>query len=215
MKLAIQFSMAMCMLVAGLSGAEGPPKFKTEILTDAVRFVQGFSEDKQACTMIFDNFIIATEIGKGSSPSVVDKSFTYVTQPESDKEVQVVQHVRGFVSTQGNASASLVIHAGGKTTVVDLSKAIKAAKTPDKPAHESLREKVKKSATDAGFTVDGRPEKSDNFFVEIKSRVPAGKPLQTTCQLLVDRLPGEDGSGSVLQIDTIDFEVFPAPPGKK
>ena len=60
-----------------------------------------------------------------------------------------------------------------------------------------------------GFTVDGRPKTSDDFFVEVRRSVATGKALQTTVSLLVDRLPGDDGSGAVLYVDSIDFEVVP------
>jgi hypothetical protein len=55
---------------------------------------------------------------------------------------------------------------------------------------------------------------SEDYVVEIRSRVPAGQPLQTTVLLLVDRLPGDDGSGALLTVDAIDFEVFPVAPAK-
>ena len=200
----------LALLLVSQSLRAADPAFKTVIHPDAIRFVQVFSDDKKACTMMFDNFVTGTEVGKGSLPSVQTKSFTYVTHPESDKDVEITQHIRGFVSTQGSGSASLVIHAAGSTTLVDLSKAIAAAKSGDKPAHEALRKSAKQKATDGGLTVGGRPAKSDEFIVQVKRTLGPGKPMQTTIGILVDRLPGDDGSGATLHIDTIDFEVFPA-----
>lgn len=138
---------ALVVLATRLAIAEDAPKFKTVILPDAIRFVQAFSEDKQAGTMIFDNFVVGTEIGRGTLPSVATKKLTYVLHPESAKEVCVTQDIRGFVSTQASGSATLIVHAGGKTTVVDLKKATSDAKATSRKAKSELRQLAQKVAS--------------------------------------------------------------------
>lgn len=44
----------------------------------------------------------------------------------------------------------------------------------------------------------------------MKTTVAAMKLLQTTIGVLVDRLPGDDGSAATVYIDAVDFEVFEA-----
>jgi len=187
--------------------AEESPKFKTVILPDAIRFVQNISEDKQVGTMIFDNFLLGTGTGKVILPSSDVKRFSYVLQPESTNEAVVTQHFRGFVAVQGTASAALLIQSGGNSTLVDLSAAIKSAKTGGKSPQDDLHQQARKTAAEQGFTVSGRPEKANDYFVEVKTKVAAGKPLQTTILLLVDRLKEDDGSGAVLFVDSVDFRV--------
>ena len=53
-------------------------------------------------------------------------------------------------------------------------------------------------------------ERFDDFYVRIHRTVPAGTKLQSTIHLLVDRLDGNDDSGAMLVIDSIDFGVTSA-----
>ncbi|HND54587.1 MAG TPA: hypothetical protein PLV92_19380, partial [Pirellulaceae bacterium] len=132
-----------------------PPKFKTVVLPDAIRFVQAFSEDRQAGTLIFDNFVAGTAAGRGSLPGAELKKFTYVLQPDADKTARVRQVIRGYVSTVGSGSAALVVHSGGTTTLVDLAKAIKAAKSSkNAPAKsvEATRAQARAAAATLGFS---------------------------------------------------------------
>lgn len=205
----------VCGFCVSVARAEDGPTFEHVIPTDSVQFVKVFSTDSQTGAMLFDNLLIDTEIGRATVPSVGTKKFVYVLQPKHDKEVSVTQMIRGFVSTQGSGSAALIVHAGGITTTVDLSKAIEAAKNGGKRVNEELWKQAQTLAKEQGFTDDPRPDKSDDFLVEIKSHVPAGQPLQTTILLLVDRLPGEDGSGALLVIDSIDFVVSAVHPAKR
>ena len=207
MMLRIGFSVVLFMmtLVTRLS-AEDAPTFKTVIIPDSIRFVQAFSQDKQVGTMIFDNFGVGTEIGRGRLPSVETIKFTYVLTPVSKSEVSVTQQIRGFVSTQGSGSASLVIHSAGETTLVDLSKAIAAAGRGEKSLTQTHKE-AKILFDDSGLTVSGRPTESKDFLVEFHRKVGAGIPLQTTVGVLVDRLPGDDGSSAMMQVDSVDFHV--------
>ncbi|MEQ1905799.1 MAG: hypothetical protein ABL888_16545 [Pirellulaceae bacterium] len=204
--------LGLCLAGAASISAQEAPKFKGGILPDAIRFVSNISPDKQVGTMIFDNFILSTDdLGAGSdrNPNAKLKKLTYVLQPESDGNVCVVQYVRGFVATEGSGSASLIIHAAGKTTSVDLDEAIKTAKNPPKGRAGDIRAQAKKQATEQGFTVDSRPSKSDDFMVEIKSHIPVGQPIQTTLLILVDRVPGEKDAGALIHIDSVDFNVLP------
>lgn len=62
-----------------------------------------------------------------------------------------------------------------------------------------------------GIQQVGKPQGSDTFFHRIETTVAPGKPLQITLILLVERLPGEDGSGALLMMDSIDCEIHDAP----
>lgn len=203
--------LASVMLLVAAQGAraQNAPKFKTVIMPDAVRFVDVFSEDKQVCSMLFDNLILGTGAGIAALPNAEIKKFTYAVRPETEGEACVVQHIRGYVSTQGKASAMMVVHAGGKTTLIDFAKAIQADKENTISAdRKQLREKAKTLAKSQGLTVDGRPKKSDNFFVEIKTHVSPGEQLQTSLVLLVDRPPTAE-SGAAIHVDSVDFGIYP------
>ncbi|HTN76154.1 MAG TPA: hypothetical protein VL096_12945, partial [Pirellulaceae bacterium] len=126
-------------LVPTLALAQGEAKFKPVVLPDSIRFVQAFSPDHQAGTMLFDNYVLATELGKGTMPDAKVKSFTYCLQPEVTKEMAVKHVVRGYASTQGKASAAMIVHAGGQTHLVDLkapSRTAKNVKAADSPHHK-------------------------------------------------------------------------------
>ena len=199
-------------LLVGLTGSAtaADPTLKKVIPTDAVVFARAFSEDSKVCTLIFDNLLIDTDIGKGGLPSVETKNFTYVFTPESDGEVCVVQIIRGFVSTQNTGSAALQIHSNGQTTAVDFDKAIATAKKGLTIRDPDLLKKAKGMAADQGFKGKPKRDKFDDFQIKFERHVAKGVPLQTTLSLLVDRLPAEDGnSGAALYVDTIDVEVLP------
>lgn len=198
------------------SVADDAPKFKNVILPDAVHYAQLFSADSRVGTMIFDNFVVATESGKASLPSVATKKFTYVLFPDSTTDVCVRTLIRGFVSTNGSGSASLLIHAGGKSHLIDLPKAIAEAKAGTQTPKGEHHQRALKAARDQGMKVGRAPQQlGDDFLHVLCIRVPVGKPLQVTCNLLVDRLTGDDNSGALLTIDSIDFEATPADAGKK
>jgi len=117
----------LLLATSGAARAEDAPTLKRGISSDAVQFETAYSPDSQAVTMTFSNLLIHTETGRGTLPIDRTKKFIYVLEPESSKEVYITQDFRGFVSTSGSGSASLVIHSGGTTTVVDLQKAIEEA----------------------------------------------------------------------------------------
>jgi hypothetical protein len=193
--------------------AQEPPKFKPVILPSVIRFVQAFSQDRQACTMLFDNFTLATEAGRGSLPSAKTKHFTYVLQPEVTSAASVRHDIRGFFWRQGGANATLVVHAGGETTVVDLDKAAQDGKIKPNAAGSSSRDEASKLAKQLGLEGTKRPDRSSDFFASVETKVSPGKPLEISLLLLVDRPTSED-AGSLLIIDSIDFEIRPAAASK-
>lgn len=201
------------LLVSTLSAAE--PTLKKVIPTDSVQFARAFSEDGQVCTLMFDNLVIDTEIGRGTPPSVRSKQFSYVFTPESDGEVCIVQTIRGFVSTQGASSASLLIHSGGEATNVDFDKAIATAKKGGVTRDAELTKKAKSAAEAQGFVAKPKKDKSDDFQITIERHVAKGAALQTTLNLLVERATGDDSPGAVIFIDTIDVSVLPVVKKKK
>jgi len=174
--------------------------------TDSVAFVKAYSPDGQAGTFLFENLWIDTEIGNGGLPSAVTKRFVYVHQFKGTEAVRLTQTIRGFVHTQGSGSASLLIHSGGESTLVDLKAAIQTAgaSTTVRPASF---EAAKTLAGGQHFQVKSPVDGSQNFQVSFDRNVAVGKPLQTTLVMLVDRLPSTDekGDGALLVVDSIDF----------
>lgn len=183
------------------------PKFKKSIPTDAIRFVAATSEDGQASTMIFDNFLIETGLGNPSVPDVVTRTFTYVREIENAEDCLVEQDFRGFVAREGNASAAMIVHSGSQTTVVDLVMAIEDAKNCAVSKDFPTRKKAQKAAAEEGLNDSERVGEFDDFFVRISTLVPSGQSLQTTIVLLVDRVGEADESTASLTIDSIDSEV--------
>lgn len=195
------------LLACSVQAAE--PTLKKVIPTDSVQFARAFSTDLQVCTLIFDNLLIDTEIGKGTAPSVRSKQFSYVFTPESDGEVCIVQTIRGFVSTQGASSASLLIHSGGEATNVDFDKAIATAKKGTVTRDAELVKKAKALADEQGFVAKPKKDKSDDFQITIERHVAKGATLQTTLNLLVERATGDDSPAAAIFIDSIDVSVLP------
>jgi hypothetical protein len=193
-------------LIPVLAQGQEDVKFKPVVLPDAIRFVTAFSQDSQAATMIFDNFTVSTRADKGELPDTTIKSFTFCLQPEIAKKAVVEYTVRGYSSTQGTASATAIIHAAGKTTVVKLGSEAKKNKT-SKKEDGALNEQARKLAKDQGFALDEPPSTSDDYQATFNTDAMPGKPLQITIILLVDRLPGDESGGALLTVDTIDFEI--------
>jgi hypothetical protein len=204
------FALVCC----GFARSQEGPKLKPVILPDAIHYVQHFTDDRLVGTMIFDNFVTDTEIGRGSLPSVASKKLTYALQTESTGDATVKQIFRGFIATQGTGSAALVVHAGGKSTLVDWDKAIADAKATPRKADSKEWKAAVKRAQDEGFTVGQRPERADDFLLVIDTPVAAGKPLQTHIFMLVDRLVGNDDGAAHLSVDSIDFVISAAETGK-
>ena len=204
------FALFCCGFVYSQDG----PKLKPVILPDSIRFVQHFTDDRLVGTMIFDNFVTDTEIGRGSLPSVASKKLTYALQTESTGDATVKQIFRGFIATQGSGSAALVVHAGGKSTLVDWDKAIADAKATPRKADSKEWKAAVQRAQEEGLTVGDRPERADDFLLVIDTPVAAGKPLQTHIFMLVDRLVGNDDGAAHVSVDSIDFVISPDKSGR-
>ena len=206
----------MIMLISHAFADEADkPKFGKAFYPDSIRFVSNTSEDREAATMIFDNFVLATSGGKGDVLESRTKSFSVANKIESKDAVSVVLDVRGFVSTQEGGSVAIIVQAGGETTLVDLGKAIAAAKSKPRDAEDKLYLAAMESSKEAAFTVSSRPKESDDYFVRIPAKLVKGQPLQATVLLMVDRLP-ESGSEALVTVDSIDisFKAEPAPKKK-
>lgn len=199
--------------LAAEDASEGP-KFKRGVPTDAIRFVAADSEDGRASTMIFDNFQVATDASRTVAPDISTRTFTFVRKIDSTSDSCVELDFRGFVSRSGVASASMIVHTGGKTTVVDLKKAIQTAKENTIDLSCPVRKKAQEAADESGF--DDAEGEADDFAVFIAARVPKGQTLQTTVILLVERTKeGDEESGATLVVDSIDCEVEAAPGKEK
>lgn len=189
------------------------PKLGDVFFPDAIRFVTAVSQDQEACTMLFDNFVLSSSDGKGSLLEARTKSFSVSNKLEAKDAVSATIDVRGFVSLQEGGSAAVIVHAGGETTLVDLSKAIAAATSKANDPESELLVKAKELAKSAGFTVDARPKESNDFQARVTAKFAKGQPLQATVILLVDRLPAAD-SEALITVDSVDIEVKGAPVDK-
>lgn len=200
--------LAVAASVTGSSVAQADeaaaPKFGKAYPSDAIRFVTATSEDREATTMIFDNFVLSTETGRGQIIEAKTRTFTFGNAIEAKSDVAVTLDIRGFVSTVAGGSAALVIMAGGETTAVDLQKATEANKAADES--NPVRKSASDKATTAGFTLSAQPKGSDSFFARVPVKVAEGQPLQVTVVLIVDRQPTAD-SQALLTIDSIDLGI--------
>lgn len=186
------------------------PRFAKPIYPDAVDFSSDTSPDGEARTIVFSNFVLETNMGRLTQPDVRVKTFTYVMGVESDTDTCVHQTIQGFLGRFGTSSASLIVHAGGKTTVVDLKQAIADNNKTVVNRDDSRRKQAAAAAEGAN---QSKPDgESDAYIVSLSTNVPKGQPLQTTIILLVDRVTGgEDPSPSaLLTVSTIDCTVEPA-----
>lgn len=186
------------------------PKFTKTIPTDAVRFVVSTSPDDQARTMMFDNFLITTDSGKPVEPDVRMKTFSFEFGVESESDACVHLYFQGFVARQGSSSTAMIVHAGGKTTVVDLKQSIAEANKDVVTRNEPTRAQAKAAAADEGFD-DSKPDgEFDDFLAHVSTLAPKGESsLLVTVILLVDRVKGAAIPEAYLSIDTIDAEVLP------
>lgn len=180
------------------------PKFGKTYPSDAIRFVTATSEDRAVTTMLFDNFVLATETGRGQVVEAKTRTLTFGNVIEAKSDVSVNLDLRGFVSTVANGSAALIVMAGGETTAVDLQKAIESKKAIEEA--DPVRKSAAERATAAGFTVSAQPKGSDDFYARVPVRVAEGQPLQVTVVLIVDRQPTAD-SQALITIDSIDLAV--------
>lgn len=204
----------VCLALLALAGTARPDdkpaapgtKFKgTAEIPKAVQIATGFSEDKQAVSVLFRNNQAAVGTGRGS---LVATRVTTVSLPfdTSDKEVKLTQDVRGFVSVQGKARAVLIVQAAGKTTVVDLKAAeVKDKEEPPAGAIKQAKDSAKTAAKD--FPAPNKGNKAYDFHARIDGTVAAKASYQVTFVLLVERDSDADGAGAVLTIDSFDVEL--------
>lgn len=196
-------------LMAGLSADEtAPPKFGKSYPSDAIRYVTATSEDKQVTTLVFENFVLSTDSGRGEVVEAKTRSLTFGNVIDAKADAIVTLDLRGYVSTVAGGSAALVVMSGGETTLVDLQKAIESNAAKEKEV--SSRKSAAEKAEAAGLAVTARPKNSELFFARVPVQVPKGQSLQVTCVLIVDRQQGAD-SHSMITIDSIDMALKAAP----
>jgi hypothetical protein len=163
-------------------------------LLDNIGMSTTISPDGQAVTVLFDNLIVETSIVK-RQPLVATRTETLrIPIKNSQDDVTVIHDVRGFLSAD-KARAALVIQACGKTTVVDLPKAVEDAE--DHPA------KRKRKAPESMST-------ADDFFVRIEGSLPAGAADHVTFFLLTEKDQDDPSQGAALFVDSVDVSINPA-----
>lgn len=187
-------------------------KFKgTADLPDAVQIATGFSEDKQAVTVLFRNLYAVVGGPKGS---LVNTRTATVTLPidNKEKEIRASFDVRGFVSVHGKARAALIVQAAGKTTVIDLKK--DRTKEPEKgEAVKQAKERAKAQLKDT--PTPDKPAQAYDFSHRIEGTIPAGGNCQVTFFLLTERDAEADEMSSYLAVDSLDVETAKPTPAKK
>src|SRR3954451_2158030 len=187
----------------GSSATPGVPQFTgLADLPGVVDIVGAFSPDKQVCTVIFRNL----DASFAREGRLVETRIVTVSLPlqKTDKETRVTQDVRGFVFTQGNARAVLIIRAAGKTTVVDPPQScLKGSDIPEpqgpvKEVRARAQEKVKM------IPAPNKSDEGDDFNFRVNGIIPAGAGYSVPFVLLVERDTEADGNDAFLTIDSLD-----------
>jgi hypothetical protein len=151
--------------------------------------------DRKAGTVLFDSLLTAA--GGRSGPAVGTTTHTVACRLEgNDKPVCIVQDIRGFASASEKANVALVVHAGGKTTVIDLVKARVKDNAPLDPKKVKKRED-RKNVLGEGF----------NFEYRMEVTVPANSDYQVTFFLVAERHGKDENDGAMVQVDSLDFVI--------
>src|SRR4051812_25545638 len=102
------------------AGDKSAAKFKAfgEVL-DTVQTASAFSEDKLAVSVLCRNLQMTID---SMSDVPVRQRIATISLPIDNKDdaVHLTQDVRGYVSIEGKARAVLLLHAAGKSTVLNL-----------------------------------------------------------------------------------------------
>lgn len=214
MKSHIPLVLFLCLLApTTLAGEADAPTFGKAVYPDSIRFVTATSEDGEVMTMLFDNFVVSTRPGKGQHLGAETKSFSVANDLKAREGVTATLDVRGFVAVEEGGSAALLIHAGGETTIVDLSKAIEAAASKPRESEDALYAQAVENAGTAGLTVNARPKKSEDFLARASATFAPGEALQVTVLLLAERLSDADSS-ALITVDSIDISLKSAAPSR-
>lgn len=198
----------MVLLGVGVAGADDKSPMLKTLFPDSVRFAQATSSDRQVSTLIFDNLLLDASPQDESLTNV--KRFSYRLDVDSSKDSCVTQHLRGYVVTQGDANASLIVHCNGKTTVVDLKKATEASKTQRIQATEATYKNALSQANQLGIKSPAKRGVDGDYFVAIDTPVKAGRPLLTTILLVTDTPSRNAKDSAALWVDSVDLVVHPA-----
>jgi hypothetical protein len=164
------------------------------IITD-VGGIDVVSPDGQASSFLFSFLNVNSNPGR-KMPLVVTRTAT-VNLPivGNNHGVDLLYDIRGFVYTDTSTHASLIIQACGETTVVDLKKAIKDAKSPSTP-----KSKHKRTAPD-------NSKMMDDFYVRIKGTLPGAALQNVTFFLLVEKEQDDPNVNAGLWVDSMDVSI--------
>jgi hypothetical protein len=190
--------LSVCFSVAQLMPAElvqaAQPKFKkgAQVIPD-VGASDLVNEDGQVSTVLFSSLYIGTNPGKGA-PLVVTKTATLnVPMIDNDQDLPITYDVRGFVMADKGTHTALVLQACGSTTLVNLNRATKEAKssvTP-KPKHD-----LKKPVGTA-----------KDFYVRIRRTLPSKSSHNVTIFMLVEKDIDDPKASAALWLDSIDLSL--------
>jgi hypothetical protein len=168
-------------------------------VTENLKHVDSVSEDRKAFTTICENAVIA--IGGIKESKLVEKRLFSLEMPlrTSAQKLPVELEVRGYIDIRQKSRALLIVHAAGKTTIVDLTKADESHVR--KPPSQQLPNGFKREKSDTAH----------NYFQEIKAEVPANsKVLIVTFLLLIERDAPHESYGGLLTLDSLDGEFVGA-----
>lgn len=176
--------------------------------------VAGFSQDKQAATVLFRNLEASVGGTKGGPLTATETVTISLPVETGDEEVRIRHIVRGFASSTGTGHATLVFRSGKVEHIFGLSKAgeSKAASQTESPAIAQSRENAKRNA-EQQLLADPPAGRDFNFTGIVEVVVPAHAQHRVTLFLLTDRSDATEESGSLVQIDSLDLEILPGAAG--
>ena len=192
----------MLLLLNGELTADDQVSFKGHAdLLDTVQIARGFSDDKQAVTVLFRNLQVVVETNDAEPVAI--RTVTLELPVESAKKgFKIIQDVRGYVDLADGAAAVLLVRAGGMTTVVNLTEQPTSGIQPTAAIQQS-RSRAKSQA-DILFDQSDPPTSSVDFFQRIESDIPAQSRCYITFVLLVERQREGDNVAGLLVVDSLD-----------
>lgn len=192
---------AVALVLASRATGQPAPEFAGKIkqpirILDDLNYASIISPDGHAVTVLFDDFMLESRPLR-AAPLVATRAQTLrIPVAENSQDLDLTIDIRGFVSTHERAHATLILHACGESTVVDIAEAIKAAKgTP------ATKEELSQRSAPASMGV------ADDFYVRLNRKLRANASPYVTFFLLVEKDVDDEEVSAVLVIDSVDAEL--------
>lgn len=176
--------------------AEPQLKGKATII-DNIGVASNISPDGKVATVLLDNLVISSHAALRMPLVVTKTAIVSVPVANHEQPVPMRYSVRGFVDTDPSSRATLIIQAGGKVNVVDLTQAVAAAKNSPPLATKEKREKPESVRS------------ADDFYVSLTGTLPARAAHHVTFFLLVEKDRDEVELGAALHVDSLEVILGP------